>query len=65
MKEWDPIRVTVAAAETDEYDGYLGPIVNRLREDANAGQIAECLSGGVERDHTGVAGPGEQPTSVR
>lgn len=53
MDEWDPIGVKGAAGAADEYDGYRGPIADRLSSGASAREIAEYLSQ-VEREHMGL-----------
>ena len=44
MEEWDPIHVREVAEAADEYDGYLGPVASRLREEASAEEIASYLT---------------------
>jgi hypothetical protein len=45
MDTWDPIGVLGVAQAADEYDGYLGPIVQRLRAGDDSNAIAALLSG--------------------
>jgi hypothetical protein len=44
MEVWDPIGVAGVPEAADEYDGYLGPIVERLHKGASADEIADYLS---------------------
>jgi hypothetical protein len=43
LHEWDPIGVLVAPEAVDEYNGYLGPIAERLRLGAKSDEIAAML----------------------
>ena len=53
MDEWDPIGVRGVPEAADEYDGYMSPIVSRLREDASAEDIAAFLTE-VEEERMGL-----------
>jgi hypothetical protein len=53
MDEWDPIGVRGSAGAADEYDGYRGPVADRLRKGASAQELAEYLSW-VERERMGM-----------
>lgn len=44
MKYWDPIGVKGIPEASDEYDPYLGPLAEKLREGANARGVCEYLS---------------------
>jgi hypothetical protein len=57
MESWDPIGVSGAPQAVDEYDDYLGPIAQRLREGASPEQIADYLA--TVRESMGL-GPDEQ-----
>jgi hypothetical protein len=43
----------------DEYDGYLGPLVNRLHDGANAQAVAEYLAG-VQTEQMGLPATADQ-----
>ena len=61
MEEWDPIGVRGIPEAADEYDGYLGPIASRLREEASAEEIARYLTD-VEEERMGlVPSPATRP----
>ena len=44
MAYWDPIGVNGIAQASDEYDTYLGPLAERLREGADARAVCEYLA---------------------
>jgi hypothetical protein len=44
MTYWDPIGVNGIPEASDEYDSYLGPLAEKLREGANARGACEYLS---------------------
>jgi hypothetical protein len=44
MEEWDPIGVNGVEEAVDEYDGYLGPIGERLRSGASVEEVASYLT---------------------
>jgi hypothetical protein len=44
MEQWDPIGVKNAPQAADEYDGYLGGVVQLLREGAPAERVAGHLA---------------------
>jgi hypothetical protein len=53
MDEWDPCLAKDVDDAADEYDTYLGPIAERLRNGASVSEIAEYLAS-VERDQMGI-----------
>jgi hypothetical protein len=57
MEVWDPIGVSHAPEAANEYDGYLGPIVERLHDGASPEELASYLSW-VRTDRIGL-GPDE------
>jgi hypothetical protein len=44
MTHWDPIGVNGVPEAHDEYDGYLGPLADRLNDGADALSVAEYLA---------------------
>jgi len=44
MTHWDPIGVNGIPEASDEYDTYLGPLAEKLREGAGARGVCEYLS---------------------
>jgi hypothetical protein len=44
MTYWDPIGVNGIPEASDEYDSYLGPLAEKLREGADAHGVSEYLS---------------------
>ena len=44
MAYWDPIGVSGIAEASDEYDSYLGPLAERLREGADARAVCAYLA---------------------
>lgn len=53
LDEWDPIGVRGVPGAADEHDGYMSPIVSRLREEASAEDIARFLTE-VEEERMGL-----------
>ena len=53
MEHWDPIGVDGIPEARDEYDGYLGPLVNRLHDGADAQTVAEYLAS-VQTERMGL-----------
>jgi hypothetical protein len=43
MSEWDPIGVNDIPEATDEYDGYVGPVLDLLNASASSDEIAAYL----------------------
>jgi hypothetical protein len=44
MTYWDPIGVNGIPEASDEYDSYLGPLAEKLREGVGARVVCEYLS---------------------
>jgi len=63
MKEWDPIGVAGVPEAYDEYDSYAGPLARRLREGANARDVAEYLAE-VETERMGLPNTADQLDEV-
>jgi hypothetical protein len=59
LADWDPIGVNGIPEARDEYDGYLGAVANRLRDGANAREVAEYLAD-VQSDRMGLPATPEQ-----
>jgi hypothetical protein len=59
MEHWDPIGVNGIPEARDEYDGYLGPLVNRLDDGADARAVAEYLAN-VQTDRMGLPARADQ-----
>ena len=53
LSDWDPIGINGVPEAVSEYDGYLGPIANRLREGANAEAMAGYLAE-IQSDRMGL-----------
>jgi hypothetical protein len=62
METWDPIGVSHAPEAADEYDSYLGPIAQRLREGASPDDVADYL--GTARDGMGLPAAKSQDGSI-
>ena len=43
MRDWDPIGVAGAPSARDEYDSYIGPVAERLREGRAIDEVADFL----------------------
>ena len=63
MEHWDPIGVDGIPEARDEYDGYLGPLVNRLHDGANAQTVAEYLAS-VQTERMGLPATADQLNDV-
>jgi hypothetical protein len=53
MSEWDPIGVNDTAEAADEYDGYIGPVLDLLNARASSDEIAAYLRK-VETERMGL-----------
>lgn len=54
MSEWDPIGVNDTPEAADEYDGYIGPLLDLLNARASSDEVAEYLQT-VEIERMGLA----------
>ena len=43
MSQWDPISVNDTPEAADEYDGYIGPLLDLLNARASSSEVAEYL----------------------
>jgi len=60
---WDPIGVAGVSQAANEYDGYVLPLLGKLREGATATEVAAYLNG-VETEQMGLSPPATQNVEV-
>jgi hypothetical protein len=63
MTHWDPIGVNGIAEASDEYDSYLGPLAEKLREGADARAVREYLSE-IQTERMGLSTTPDRLTDV-
>ncbi len=63
MTYWDPIGVSGVPEASDEYDEYLGPLANKLRQGTDARGVCEYLSD-IQTERMEIPATPDQLTDV-